>query len=246
MPFTSATNSILLSNNLTINQDTSVYSYYNSENSGYDYILEYNIRSFINDNPDITTLFTTATYQQSNDINNVNINLIINPNIINSHINASVVTIQPGDTRNTSGFSLQRESLGDRLVEIVAHKIFGHAQARAAINNDTEFYQYDDNIWSHLCTTLANNDFAHNLFNQYVSLDRITNENDDINYPVNFNFNGLSLDFPLYLTGSLVLDNSLSPSELLELRNGPNLSGGTALVNGRYNVPILVKFKSTA
>jgi hypothetical protein len=235
--------SIFFSSPLTINQETSIYSY-NAASSGYDYILEINTQSLTNSS-DITTLFQTATFQQNAfNSNDVDISLSISPSLINPHINSQIVSIiQGASTVNFGSFSGGDEKrLGDRLVEIVAHKIFGHAQARAAINNDNDFYRYDDNLWNHLSDTVSTDSFARNLFNQYVALDRITNV-DDVNTPVLFNFDGLTLDFPLYLSGRIILNNSLSQEERSILNNGPEV-GGSGLDNGVYNIPILVKFKN--
>ena len=58
---------------------------------------------------------------------------------------------------------------------------------------------------------------------------------------VPFNFNGLTFDFPMFLSGNMITSNSLTNEERELLQNGPNV-GGTTLINGSYNIPILVKF----
>ena len=69
-----------------------------------------------------------------------------------------------------------------------------------------------------------------------------TNNNiGDISSWVNFDFNNISFDFPLHISGNLLLDSSLSSDDINLLQNGPNV-GGTSLVNGYYDIPILVKF----
>lgn len=230
---------IFFNSTLDIEQNTNVYSYYNYEGV-YDYLLEIDT-SLITNSSDITDIFTTARYQQnSNDKDNVIVELNIDRNKVDSIKNKNVVSII-GASSSIQTFSSGAKSLGDRLVEIVAHKIFGHAKARAAIKNDTEFYQFDSNVWNHLCDTVNSNEFENNLFNQYVVLDRINGNDVDVNVP--FDFSGLTLDFPLFLKGNLNLDSSLSGPDRNELNNGPALNGGTELVNGVYNIPILVKFK---
>jgi hypothetical protein len=64
--------------------------------------------------------------------------------------------------------------------------------------------------------------------------------NDEDNW-VNFNFNNLTFDYPLFVTGNILLDSRLTASEVNILQNGPNV-GGTLLKNGSYNIPILVRF----
>ena len=69
-----------------------------------------------------------------------------------------------------------------------------------------------------------------------------TNNNiGDISSWVNFDFNNISFDFPLHISGNLLLDSSLSSDDINLLQNGPNV-GGTSLVNGYYDIHILVKF----
>jgi hypothetical protein len=58
---------------------------------------------------------------------------------------------------------------------------------------------------------------------------------------VPFNFDGLTFDYPMQLHGSLILPVSLTNDERNVLSNGPSV-GGTSLVNGSYNIPILIKF----
>jgi hypothetical protein len=73
------------------------------------------------------------------------------------------------------------------------------------------------------------------IFNQYVQQDLPQLNANDVNEPVNFNFLDDSLAFPGYIAGSLVDLPNLSD----DLKNGP--MDGHAMVNGVYNVPILIK-----
>ena len=65
--------------------------------------------------------------------------------------------------------------------------------------------------------------------------------NDDVHNWINFNFNGLTFDYPMYVSGNILTDPSLLNSEVSILNNGPFI-GGTSLQNGQYNVPILIRF----
>jgi hypothetical protein len=149
-----------------------------------------------------------------------------------------------------STFKSEQITLGYTLLEVVAHKLFGHAQAHAAISNDDKFYLHDAEIWDHLSNTIANSNFSNNIFKQYVALGRYNawaptsandvNNSNDVNGWVNFNFINLTFDYPLFVSGNLLLNSSLTPGEINVLQNGPNI-GGTLLVNGSYNIPILVR-----
>ena len=65
--------------------------------------------------------------------------------------------------------------------------------------------------------------------------------NNDINEPINFNFTNDVIDFTGYIHGSL-LDTEQLSSNLL---NGPTSGNSTSLINGVYNIPILIKFGQT-
>jgi hypothetical protein len=150
-----------------------------------------------------------------------------------------------------STFKNNQGKLGYRLLEIVAHKLFGHAQAHAAISNDSQFYTHDAELWDHLTDIISNNNFKNSIFCQYVALGRYNtwsdtstnnvNYDNDVDTWVKFNFVNLTFDYPLYVSGNILL-NKLTNSEINLLQNGPNV-GGTLLSNGSYNIPILVKFR---
>lgn len=235
-------NTIFLNNPLTINQNTGVYgSVINAGN--FDYIVTINTQYLTEGN--LTGLFENATYKQNNiDMNQVDINLSIQ-NFLNWETNInnqSISTIEAGLSNIGFGtFLLTNQKIGDLLLEIIAHKMFGHAQAHAAIRNDNEFYTHDSEIWNHLSNTLNLNSIKYDVFNQYIASGRYaTNEDSTVNY-INFNLQDMSLDFPLYLNGTVVLDASLTNDERNNLLQGPNV-GGNQIIDGLYNVPILVRF----
>lgn len=253
--------SIFVNNTFIINQNTNIYGQFINEGT-YDYTFNINLAPLVTD---MTFLFANATYiQNTQDVNNYNINLTIldtasiignsdatwasainNQNIINLEIGSSSVgfsTLNPAVS----------ECFGERLLEVVAHKIFGHGKAHAAISNDSAFFTHDASLWDHLVASVANDTFRHEIFNQYVSSGRYqryiteqlaNNNNDitnDVNTFINFNFSNLSIDFPMYLAGNILLNNTLTANEINLFMNGPNV-GGTLLANGVYNVPILIK-----
>jgi len=249
----------------TINQDANAIGSYLEEGNNYDYIFRINVGSLCNNN--MSLLFNNASFSQNlNDIENVNINIVLDDSTTfndwgNLFNNNDLTQISIGQS-TVAFLTLQPEtyeSIGDRLLEVVAHKLFGHGQARAAINNDTQFFEHDNEIWDNLSNAVANDGFRHDIFNQYVASGRYSsdansnsntspdNQNDvnDLNDGsekwVPFNFNGLTFDFPMFLSGNMITSNSLTNEERELLQNGPNV-GGTTLINGSYNIPILVKF----
>jgi hypothetical protein len=59
----------------------------------------------------------------------------------------------------------------------------------------------------------------------------------------NFNFDRLSFDYLLQINGSLLLNNSIPSNKASIFNNGSDL-GGTRLVNGQYEILILMKLIS--
>lgn len=238
---------VFVNNAFVVNQNTNTYTQYVDQGT-YDYIFNINMNPMAES---LTDLFINATYiQNSLDVNNYNINLVLsNTTHVNWYLinNQNIITIEIGNS--TTGFLTLNsdipQTFGERLLEIVAHKIFGHGQARVAISNDSEFFTHDAQLWNHLVNTVATNSFRHDIFNQYVDIGRYTNRinegnYDDINQYINFNFNSLSIDFPMYFIGNILLNNNLLYSQANLFQNGVNV-GGTTLVNGLYNIPILIK-----
>jgi hypothetical protein len=267
MSGTTPNNQIYLNSPLYVNQNANSYgSYLNDGSLNYDYTFLINLALMtgtgaLGSPGDITCAFANASFEQSQtNADNVNINLtLFNSNLYagwnTSFKNQNIITMSSG--ASTLGFSTLdpsiTQTIGDRLLEIVAHKIFGNGQARAAIDNDLEFYTHDGDVWDHLSNALANQNIANDVFNQYVASGRYTsqaqtagstnsNSNaNDVNRFVNFNFINLTFDYPLYLAGSLGLSNTITNSESAQLNNGPAV-GGTQLNNGTYNIPVLIRF----
>ncbi len=252
-------NSVIFINNpYEISQDTNIYGQYINEEGGitYDYVFKINVHT--NDVTDITQIFSTATYtQDTTNLELYNVDLTLNTDYINIINNTDMVTIDiAASARSFATLNpYESEKVGDRLLEVVAHKIFGHGQARAAIKNDLEFFTHDGELWTHLANSVNTPTFRNDIFNQYVAMGRyntfengeyVNNYNDgrnDVNTDVQFNFTGLTFDFPLWLNGVINLDNRVAANEADIFRNGPDVLG-TKLVNGVYNIPILVKFSA--
>jgi len=243
---------LFINSPLSINQNSSVYGKYINEGN-YDYTFLINVSCF---NSNITGIFSNASFiQNSVNIENYDVNLVLQDhfNFVNWDTlfkNQNIITVQMGDSINSfaSLNPSENEKLGDRLLEIVAHKIFGHGQARAAIKNDDQFYGYDITLWDHLAQSISSDVFKNDIFKQYVGMGRYNafniNDYNDIDKYINFNFADLTFDFPLYVTGQIMLDSSLTNKQIQNLSNGPNV-GGTILTNGQYNIPVLVKFHTS-
>lgn len=248
--------SIFINSLLTINQNVDIYGK-RILSREFDYTFRINVSGLVGSAANgITSIFSNASYCE-NTINrqdyNVNLTLASSANFNNwatNFNNQNIVTIVQGlSSTNFGTFNTPASKIGDRLLEVVAHKLFGHAQARAAIKNDNSFYSYDDDIWNHLSTSVANDSFRKEIFNQYVKTGRYNTSNasgagvngNDVNGFVNFNFVNLTLDFPLQLSGQMLLDASLTNDDMNLLKIGP-IVGGSRLTNGNYDVPILIRF----
>jgi hypothetical protein len=244
---------IYINNLYTINQNVTVYEQFINQ-TNFDYTLYININSLVaTDTTGITGLFTNASFvQNNNNPNNIDVTIIfknsatfVNWNTLFNNKELSTVLIGNSNIAFNT-FKTNQQPIGYILLEIIAHKLFGNAQAMAAINNDSTFYLHDTEIWDQLANSVLSNQFRNDIFNQYVAIGRYQSTiNNNNNYNdsniTNFNFANITFDFPLYLNGSILLDSTLTNVEKNILQNGPNI-GGTLLCNGNYNIPILVKF----
>lgn len=247
---------LFINKSLQINQNANLYGANLNDGEStydYDYVFKIHVDGFASN---ITDIFTNATFKQnSSNTQDVNINLTINSSATYTNFETmfnqiDIVTVTQG-LSSVNFNSLKPtigQKIGDRLLEVVAHKLFGHGQARAAIKNDPAFYNHDAKIWDHLCNSLQDSVIQHDIFNEYVATGRYnansttySNDLNDLDTFENFNFNGLIFGFPFWLNGTLELDDSLSTAEKNIIKNGPTV-GGTSLLNGNYNIPILIQF----
>jgi hypothetical protein len=250
----------------TITQDTYIYANNQcSVTNMYDYILNIDIGLDATNYSTMNNLFDNRTFIQ-NTLNNQQYNvdlsinhdkmlsLLVNKDAVGIYSTQSSVALKPAYTTlnlNT------KDKAGTRLLEIVATKIFGHAKARAAIANDDEFYTNTatkilDQIVVGITDTV--NTHKNEIFEQYVQSGRISEqirslnlltglpENDDggdLN-PELMNMVNANWEFPVYFTGKLV-DQGTDNADLSQLNTGPDV-GGNRLQNGKYNIPILLRF----
>ena len=251
------TDAIYINNTLTISQDVDVYGQHLMERE-FDYTFRINVSELTGGNSNgITSIFSNATFTQNNqNVEDYNINLTLADHSTFASLatlfnNVAATTVVQGlSSTNFGTFNAStREKIGDRLLEVVAHKLFGHAQAHAAVKNDISFYAHDAEIWDHLSTSVATDTYRKDIFNQYVKLGRYNTasasgagENgNDVGNNVSFNFADITIDFPLQLKGSMVFDASLTEADKTLLKLGPEV-GGSRLTDGNYDVPILIRF----
>lgn len=182
----------------------------------------------------LDSLFSTKTYQQNGaDMNQVDLTLSLNQSSFNEMFNNTAM-VNAGATISSGILGGIVCDFNTRVLEVLAIKIFSHGRARAAISNDTDIITaIKDSLYMHVSNVVAAH--KHDIFNQYVQQDLPELNNNDVNVPVNFNFSNDTLAFPGFIAGSLVDLANLSD----DLKNGPN--DGHAMVNGLYNVPILIK-----
>jgi hypothetical protein len=176
------------------------------------------------------SLFNTATYYYSN----VNISPVFNIDLSLNKISSFLslnrsLTTNSNLSVNTNGFETSWKPFGERLLEIIAMKIFAHPKARAAISNDTEFN--DANLLS-LKVYDAFNNHINEFGNYYMGIYDITEVNNNVQ---SMNISNFNIIFPFYLNGI----TSKTQTQLFQ--NGPNV-GGSLLVNGQYNIPLLLTF----
>lgn len=246
-----------------VTQNAQIYSVTVTTNANqYDYILGINVTAAgwtsMNDLFANKHFIQNSSAQNTNGENNVDISLDANIAAINALLYGSNAVSISSDMSNVSGHAAYTTlTAGDKLVglrflEVVATKVFGHAKARAAIANDTEFYsnangsiiaQIADGINNAISTKKSD------IFNAYVAYDRVeenvntnnaSNEfNADAEANKTFNFADTNWEFPIYFLSTV--DDNNSNADLSLLNNGPNV-GGNQLVNGSMNVPILLRF----
>ena len=189
--------------------------------------FDYNIT--INTNGQKQTLFNTATYNYPSISNPPVFNFNLSLTNINSFLSSnSSFTSKSNSSTITNGLESSLRPFGERLLEIVAIKIFGHPKARAAISNDNSFY----NI-TQLSTKVfdALNNHRNELGNYYMGIYDIQ-PNSTLQ---TINVNNFNIIFPFFLNGAT------QKSSINLFRNGPNV-GGSLLRNGQYNIPLLLTF----
>jgi hypothetical protein len=181
-------------------------------------------------------LFEIANYRQVSGSNN-EYTVVLNVNNDSTNTQLDTTGIAPNTGRRFLGFETS-DTAGARLVEILAMKLFGHAKARAAIENDTEVAANQTLIAQGLFNSFTTD--RNDIFGQYVNLDLVerdannTNGYNDVDGTRNFNFSGVAFEVPLRVLGAV----DAASADIV--KNGPTDVGGALVESGSYNVPLKI------
>jgi len=248
------------------NQSTTGYGVYDISDSG-SYILLYQaalcgiiqvkLSLVLND------MFKTFTYIQ-NPTNSNQISVTIQPdvntfrNIFSNYtgiysLNSSVLNYNSVYTSLNQAPGI----IGQKLLEVLATKIFGNPATTAAIINDKDYNttngtlsRVSGNIMNGIVNVLYTE--GANLFNQYAGSSIYMTDGygiapgyGDSANPFSFNLTDAAISVPLNLIGNLTTADGMAGkgtnNALSLIYNGVN-TGGTTIVNGVYNIPFLLKF----
>ena len=187
---------------------------YNDSLKWYDYTITLN--------GSYDELFNTKYFQYINN-NNISINFEINNNYFNSIFQNTLMITETDSQFNDVSYS---SSFNTRILEILALKIFGNASARCAFSNDTQItYNLQNNLLNHVNKVIQNHKY--DIYDQYDK-DLIVYHN--IFDKINFNFFDSALAFPGFIQGKLSYPII------------PKINMGVSkVINGEYNIPILIK-----
>jgi len=183
----------------------------------------------------LDSVFSTRTYQQNSaNADLYDVTLTVNHSAVMNMTDASTMAKQASSL--DAGINGPATTFGTRVLEVLALKIFGHARARAAIANDNDIVAgLASDLANHVQTVVDNH--KNDIFNQYVQQDLVNLNANDVDTPVSFNFAADTLSFPSRIVGSLINPGRLSA----DLLNGPTDASGHQLVNGEYNIPVLIR-----
>jgi lipoprotein signal peptidase len=184
----------------------------------------------------LSNFFDQHRYRQTTDTNNAyevdHITLGDGGEIRNELSSLVTGSLNPAGAGIRPGFGL---TVGERIVEILALKLFGNARAKAAIANDTEITQTS---WKSPLEHVFNTD-RNLIFEQYVGLDRVEPESNNV-YPEyndtdnwqTFNFSDLTFVVPVHLSLLAMDDDDRSGTLLPQAKTGPKYGETTQLVDG--------------
>ena len=208
----------------------------------YDYILDINLNLLPNFST-MNSFFNTRTYTIDSPGNSAI--LEVNKDLINSVLSYDYNKgRQPGvinfdsNSQNYVTLSPINSKFGYRMLEIIATKIFGNSEDLVLIDNGITLYETGNNsIISQIANNIQNN-FNDSVIQNTV-LNIYKNSNSFIISPGTwtFNFSNSTWQFPLFYTDTINFEDGTSAANF----NGPN-EGGSQIINGQINIPILLKF----
>jgi hypothetical protein len=200
---------------------------YNEED--YDYKL-----TLITGLSNLNSLFTTSYFIIDASGESTEIVLDLSQNMLLTKLNEMGTLISKSKSEvHISTFKPLKQRFFYRLIEIIAVKIFGHAGARSAILNDAQFYKSSELITK---LQIAINNKKDSIFEYYKGLGKV--DMNTIGVPQNFNFININIEFPFLFDG-FIKDYQFLQKDLI---TGPNV-GGNLIINGQYNIPLLVQIK---
>ena len=234
-----------ISNDVAFEQNTRLFVSNASVESNAHYVIDVDMGDSLNN------LFSTRSYRQNEtDENDYNTTLSVDQIELFSRLNDSHSNIFKGSSTNSApgapilGKENEFQPYYIRLLEIMALNIFGHAKARAAFANDTEFKTKALNINNHLTNEFGTNETLRNeFFEQYIQLDRHEINANDVNTTVDFNLADSQISFLAFLSGT-VLDTN-SNGMISEILNS-QIVNGLVGTDGLYNIEVLTKLNGRA
>ena len=213
--------------------------------------------------------------QHGSSPNLANVNMRVNEaqlaRLMGLAVDSDVVSAATGTqgTAGTPGAGIAAPSLGlsttpeggansgFAFLEYAALRIFGHANARAAISNDTAFIangftagampgtytvvpsELPGAFGRGVAASLFSNSDANNqVFSLYVPLNKPELNSNDVFNVIPMNLNNTNWIFPVMFTGNIVAsDGTVSLSAL----SGGVVGGIGNMAGGQYNIPVMVK-----
>ena len=208
-----------------------------------DYVLNVNL-GLLDDFVNFNQFFNIATYDENNTVNLEINTLFINNLLFNSDgfIKFDTVDANIDVVNNPAYLKLDsnEKNLNDRCLEILATKIYSDPTLKNLILNKDDFindYSVNGSIIKQIIdgidTILSDPVIKADILNTYSQLPVYTIPTDVIN----FDFRNTYWDFPIYLKGHVLNDLGIENNTF----NGPNM-GGSTIINGIYNIPILLRF----
>jgi len=208
-----------------------------------DYVLNINL-GLLNTFVSFNQFFSVATYDQNNYVKlNINIpfinNLLFNSSgfITFDETNANIDVVN-----NPAYLKLKADptNLNYRFLEILGTKIFGDPTFINKFLNSNEFIN-DYNVTGSIIRqviegigiVLSNTNVTSDILNSYSQLPVYVTPTTT----THFNFRNTVWDFPIYLKGNIFNELGIDATTY----NGPDM-GGSKIINGAYNIPILLRF----
>jgi hypothetical protein len=188
----------------------------------------------------LNSLFPVSYQQNSANSELYDIDVSMNPILLESYLNNNTNNWNIAKVNSsviTSGLTISND-IPKAILETIALRVFGSANARAAIINDKSI---DAEVLSHktdFLTVLSNH--KDDLFRSYVDSGRISTA--DVSQKQLMNFTNTHISFPMWVTGSII-NPSNSVLNIYPYSDGYTSYGGYGIMNnGLYNIPIIIKF----